>query len=59
MAAVVGISLVAALAGCNGGTPPEPKGVPGYYPGVNVQRKQAERQAAAQNKGQGKMTGGN
>jgi len=47
MAAVTGISLVAVLAGCHSGPPPEPKGIPGYYPGVNVQRKQAANQAAA------------
>ncbi len=47
LTAVVIIGLVAAIAGCGPSTPPEPKNVPGYYPQINVQRKQAERQAAA------------
>lgn len=48
--AIVGISLVAAVAGCSQGTPPEPKGVPGYYAGINVDQKQKARQAATNSK---------
>ena len=58
MAAVVGIGLVAAATGCHGSTPEEPKGVPGYYPGVNVQRKQAERQQGGAATGSKTKAGG-
>ncbi len=53
LTAVVVIGMVAAIGGCGQSTPPEPKNIPGYYPHVNLERKQLERQAAHNKSTQG------